>query len=82
MEGCTWALLQVRGGLYKLGFEKEVLMSEEAAVESWVGGQEGRTRPLASWPEAESRVKKGGVLSMVMQCSWPDSSCEQLMGCT
>lgn len=44
-------------------------------------GWEGGARPLALLPEAKSWVETGGMLSMVMQCSWPDSSCEHLVGC-
>lgn len=35
----AWAFLQVRGGLYKLGFEEEMLMSDDVTAESWVGRQ-------------------------------------------
>lgn len=43
MEASAWALLQVRGGLYTLRFEEEELVSEETAVESWVGGRSQAT---------------------------------------
>lgn len=50
----AWGLLQVPGGLFKLGLNDEELMSEGATVESRVGGQ-GQVTGRA----ARGRVRSG-----------------------
>lgn len=47
--------------------EEEVLTSEGDAHESWVGGQ----HQDAGITARGGVVGQGGVLSLVMQCFWP-----------